>query len=86
MRRVRCQALDAHRHDHGDVARVAARGGRLDDCRIEIAAHPDRDLVVDHGPEHVEEVARVEADRDVGAVVVDRELVEAFAALRACAW
>ena len=49
------------------------------------AAHADGHLVVEDGAQHVQEVARVEANRDLGSVVLHRELVEALAALRALA-
>src|SRR5436309_1528232 len=69
---------DAHGHDDGEEALVAPR---LDDDRIELAGDAESHLVLVERREHVEDVADVEADRHVGAGVVDRDLVEGIAAV-----
>src|SRR5262245_45634374 len=77
--------LDAHRHDDRLVALVVALGRGLDDRGIEIAADAEDHLVVVERAEHVEEVPGVEADHDLGARVVDADLVEAVARFGALA-
>src|SRR5689334_15255279 len=76
---------DAHRHDHGHVREVRARRAGPDYGWVELAADADLDLVVRDRAQYVEEVARVEADGELGTRVVHGELVEAFAALGAFA-
>src|SRR5690606_6292137 len=58
---------------------------RLENARIELARELQRDLVLAQRSEHVEQVARVEADRHRVARVVDVELLAALADLRALA-
>src|SRR5690606_41645976 len=77
------RSSNPHRHDHGHVARAGALAAGLEQRRIQIPADAQDDLVVVDGREHVQEVARVEADRHLGAGVLARDLVEALAALGA---
>src|SRR3954468_12503593 len=77
---------NSHRHDHGDVVLPRVRRCRANHRGVELAAETGFDLLVGDGAQHVEEVARVEADRQLGSRVVARELVEALAALRAFAF
>src|SRR5690606_10320058 len=76
--------LDAHRHHDADEARRRV-ADRLENARIELARELQRDLVLAQRSEHVEQVARVEADRHRVARVVDVELLAALADLRALA-
>ena len=57
-----------------------APAGRIT-AGIELAAEAELDLVLVERAEHVEEVLRVEADGHARARVLDRDLVEALAAL-----
>src|SRR5215471_16563666 len=71
--------LDTHRHDDAEVVFAVAR---LDHCRVELAGDLDPDVVGDHLREEIREVARIEADRDGLALVVDLELLAHLAELR----
>src|SRR3954467_13754118 len=73
-------ASDAHGHHDREKISVlsffrCAAGPKHG--RIELAAEAERDFVVRQRTEDVQEVLGVETDGDVGASVVDRQLVEA---------
>ena len=75
--------LDPHRHDDRDVV-VLVVGGGAQHGRIELAAQSDGDFVLAlHGVEHIEQIARVEANADFRSVIIDRNLIETVAALGA---
>src|SRR3954463_397241 len=61
----RVWASNAHRHDHGQVARPGL-GSWTNHCRVELSAHCELDLFCVDGAQHVQEVAGVETDGELG--------------------
>ena len=69
-------ASDPHRHDDGQILRRRAFGRGSDHRGIELSAQSKHDFFVVDRTEHVEEIARIEADRHLVTVVFHGNLVE----------
>ena len=72
--------LDAHRHDDTDEAVIVADG--LEHARVPLSAELDRNFVVRHRVQSIEQVSRVEANAQLVAGVVDIDLFAPLANLR----
>src|SRR6185503_1463009 len=82
--RLRCSTRrsDPHRHDDPEVV---VAGQRLEQARVELAAEVEADLVAAHLGQELDDVLRIEADRDRGPRVFGVELLADLAHVRVVA-